>query len=86
MTQVNAHYALDYSLKREQAQFSEEAERLAKQAAYIAANPPSEGRAVSGDITRLIQEAAFLLKRAATIEAGLEAAKLMNAETATTAK
>ncbi|MFJ3601958.1 hypothetical protein ACIPVA_04085 [Streptomyces anulatus] len=84
MAQVTAHDALTYSLKREQAQFSEEAERLAKQAAYIAATPPSDGRAVSGDITRLIQEAAFLLKRAATIEAGLEAAGLMGAEAATT--
>ncbi|KQX44540.1 hypothetical protein OH797_38435 (plasmid) [Streptomyces anulatus] len=86
MAQVTAHDALTYSLKREQAQFAEEADRLAKQAAYIAANPPSEGRAVSGDITRLIQEAAFLLKRAATIEAGLEAVGLMDAETATTEK
>ncbi|WP_272927323.1 hypothetical protein [Streptomyces sp. SID724] len=41
---------------------------------------------MSGDITRLIQEAVFLLKRAAIIEAGLEAAKLMNAESATTEK
>lgn len=39
---------------------------------------------MSGDITRLIQEAAFLLKRAVTIEAGLEAVGLMDAETATT--
>ncbi|WP_329212309.1 hypothetical protein [Streptomyces sp. NBC_01708] len=83
MAQVTAHDALTYSLKREQAQYAEEAERLAKQAAHIAANPPTDGRTVSGDIARLIQEAAFLLKRAVTIEAGVEAAGLMNAETAT---
>ncbi|WP_228994313.1 hypothetical protein [Streptomyces sp. DH8] len=84
MAQVTAHDVLTYSLKREQTQFTEEAERLAKQAAYIAANPPADGRSVSGDITRLMQEAAFLLKRAVTIEAGLEAVGLMGAETATT--
>ncbi|MFE7485426.1 hypothetical protein [Streptomyces sp. NPDC057552] len=84
MAQVTAHDALTYSLKRDQAQFAEEAERLAKQAAYIAANPPTAGRAASGDLTRLIQEAAFLLKRAVTIEAGLEAVGLMGAEAATT--
>lgn len=84
MAKVTAHDALAYSLKREQAQYTEEAERLARQAAYIAANPPTDGRTVSGDINRLIQEAAFLLKRAVTIEAGLEAVGLMNAETATT--
>ncbi|WP_405506273.1 hypothetical protein OG323_05845 [Streptomyces cyaneofuscatus] len=83
MAPVTAHDVLTYSLKREQGQFAEEAERLAKQAAYIAANPPADGRTVSGDIARLIQEAAFLLKRAATIEAGLEAVGLMDAETAT---
>ncbi|MFF4858573.1 hypothetical protein ACFY2N_27170 [Streptomyces rubiginosohelvolus] len=86
MAKVTAHDALSYSLKRDQAQFAEEAERLAKQAAYIAANPPADGRTVSGDITRLMQEAAFLLKRAVTIEAGLEAVGLMGAETATTEK
>ncbi|MEW2068612.1 hypothetical protein [Streptomyces sp. NPDC007346] len=85
MAKVTAHDALAYSLKREQAQFSEEAKRLAEQAARIAANPPAAGRnTVSGDLTRLIQEAAFLLKRAATIEAGLEAVGLMGAEAATT--
>ncbi|MFE9913466.1 hypothetical protein [Streptomyces clavifer] len=84
MAQVTAQDALSYSLKREQAQFAEEAERLAEQAAYIAANPPSDGRTVSGDITRLMQEAAFLLKRAVTIEAGLDAVEMMNAETSTT--
>ncbi|MFD4595688.1 hypothetical protein [Streptomyces rubiginosohelvolus] len=86
MAKVTAHDALSYSLKRDQAQFAEEAERLAKQAAYIAANPPTDRRTVSGDITRLMQEAAFLLKRAVTIEAGLEAVGLMGAETATTEK
>ncbi|MFJ8923820.1 hypothetical protein ACIREK_30635 [Streptomyces sp. NPDC102415] len=84
MAKVTATDALAYSLKREQAQYAEEAERLAKQAAYIAANPPTDGRTVSGDISRLIQEAAFLLKRAVTIEAGLEAIGLMNVETTTT--
>ncbi|MGW2652176.1 hypothetical protein ACWC1D_00720 [Streptomyces sp. NPDC001478] len=83
---VTAKEALAYSLKRDQAQFVEEAERLASQAAYIAANPPSDGRSVSGDITRLIQEAAFLLKRATTIEAGLGAVALMNGETAASEK
>lgn len=83
MAQVTAGDALTCSLKREQAQFSEEAERLAKQAAHIAANPPADGRTVSGDITRLIQEATFLLKRAVTIEAGLEAVGLMGAEAIT---
>lgn len=83
MALVTAHEAMTYSLKREQAQFAEEGERLARQAAYIAANPPTGGRKVSGDITRLIQEAAFLLKRAVTIEAGLEAVGLVSAETAT---
>ncbi|MGW3400295.1 hypothetical protein [Streptomyces zhihengii] len=86
MARVTANDALTYSLKRDQGQFAEEAERLAKNAAYIAANPPSDGRTVSGDITRLIQEAAFLLKRAVTIEAGIEAVGLMNAEAATTEK
>ncbi|MFD7867971.1 hypothetical protein [Streptomyces sp. NPDC059783] len=81
---VTANEALSYSLKRDQAQFIEEAECLASQAACIAANPPSDGRSISGDITRLIQEAAFLLKRATTIEAGLGAIALMNGETATT--
>ncbi|MFE9850375.1 hypothetical protein ACFYPN_16400 [Streptomyces sp. NPDC005576] len=83
MAQVTAREALTYSLKREQDQFAEEAERLAKQAAYIAANPPADGRTVSGDLTRLITEATFLLKRAVTIEAGLEAVGLMGAEVAT---
>ncbi|MFD5695944.1 hypothetical protein [Streptomyces rubiginosohelvolus] len=86
MPKVTARDALSYSLKRDQAQFAEEAERLAKQAAYIAVNPPADGRSVSGDITRLMQEATFLLKRAVTIEAGLEAVGLMGAETATTEK
>ncbi|MYW29685.1 hypothetical protein [Streptomyces sp. SID2119] len=84
MPKVTARDALAYSLKRDQAQFAEEAERLAKQAAYIAANPPADGRSVSGDITRLMQEAAFLLKRAVTIEAGLEAVGLLNAEAEST--
>ncbi|MYR75154.1 MULTISPECIES: hypothetical protein [unclassified Streptomyces] len=84
MAQVTARDALTYSLKREQAQFAEEAERLAKQAAYIAANPAATGRTISGDIARLLQEATFLLKRAATIEAGLEAVELMGAEAITT--
>lgn len=84
MAKVTARDALAYSLKREQGQFAEEAERLARQAAYTAANPPADGRSVSGDITRLMQEAAFLLKWAVTIEAGLEAVGLMGAETATT--
>ncbi|MFD9871733.1 hypothetical protein ACFXI8_26885 [Streptomyces niveus] len=84
MAKVTAHDVLTYSLKREQAQFFEEAARLAKQAAYIAANPPSDGRKASGDITRLIQEATFLLKRAVTIEAGLEAVGLMNTEASST--
>lgn len=85
MALVTAHDALTYSLKRDRAQFAEEAERLAEQAARIAANPPGAGRnTVSGDLARLIQEAAFLLKRAATIEAGLEAVGLMGAEAATT--
>lgn len=84
MAKVTASEALTYSLKREQGQFADEAERLAKQAEYIAANPPTNGRTVSGDITRLIQEAAFLLKRAVTIEAGMEAVGLMNVEAATT--
>ncbi|MFD3970353.1 hypothetical protein [Streptomyces cyaneofuscatus] len=53
MALVTAHDALKYTLRREQSQFSEEAERLATQAAYIAANPPIDGRKVSGDITRL---------------------------------
>ncbi|MFJ6438432.1 hypothetical protein [Streptomyces sp. NPDC091416] len=83
MAQVTASEALTYSIKREQAQFAEEAERLAAQVAYIATNPPTDGRTVSGDITRLIQEATFLLKRAVTIEAGLEAVGLICAETVT---
>lgn len=81
--QLTAASFMSRSIQDEQRRFAQEAERLAKQAAYIAANPPSDGRAVSGDITRLIQEAAFLLKRAATIEASLEAVGLMNAEAAT---
>ncbi|TFI30189.1 hypothetical protein [Streptomyces sp. 4R-3d] len=84
MAQVTAHDALTYSLKREHAQYAEEAERLAKQAAHIAASTPAYGRKVSGDITRLITEATFLLKRAVTIEAGLEAVGLMGAAAAAT--
>lgn len=84
MSKVTASEALTYSLKREQGQFAEEAERLAKNAAYIAANPPADGRTVSGDINRLIQEAAFLLKRAVTIEVSLEAVGLMSVESPVT--
>lgn len=76
---------LSRSIQDEQRRFVQEAELLAEHAARIAANPPAAGRnTVSGDLTRLIQEATFLLKRAVTIETGLEAVGLMGAETATT--
>lgn len=84
MAQVTARDALTSSIKREQGRFAEEAERLAKHAAYIAANPPADGRTVSGDITHLIDEAVFLLRRAVAMEANLEAVGLMDAERATT--
>ncbi|MFD7866960.1 hypothetical protein [Streptomyces sp. NPDC059783] len=80
MAKVSAHDALTFALKRDQALFAEEAEHLAEEAARIAANPPSDGRTVSGDLVRLIQEAGFLLKRATTIEASLQAVGLMSAE------
>ncbi|MET7584671.1 hypothetical protein [Streptomyces microflavus] len=74
---------LSRSIEDEQRRFAQEAERLAEQDACIAANPPGAERGThSGDITRLIQEATFLLKRAVTIEAGLEAVGLMGAEAA----
>ncbi|GGZ83598.1 hypothetical protein [Streptomyces rubiginosohelvolus] len=83
--QLTAASFMSRSIEDEQRRFAQEAERLAEQAARIAANPPGVGRStVSGDLTRLIQEATFLLKRSVTIEAGLEAVGLMNAETATT--
>jgi hypothetical protein len=72
------------SIEQEQERFTQEANRLVEQAAHIAATPPSSQRKVSGDITRLIQEASFLLKRAATIEAGAEALGLMGVEDTTT--
>ncbi|MEV8455465.1 hypothetical protein AB0467_34580 [Streptomyces sp. NPDC052095] len=85
--QLTAASFLSRSIEDEQRRFTQEAERLAEQATRIAATPPSAGRnTVSGDLTRLIQEAAFLLKRAVTIEAGLEAVSLMDAEVNTTKK
>ena len=75
---------LSRSLEDEQRRFVEEAESLADHAARIAARPPASGRStVSGDLTSLIQEATFLLKRAVTIEASLEAVGLMAAEAGT---
>jgi len=72
------------SIESDQQRFAQEAERLAEQAAHIAANLPAAGRStVSGDISRLIQEATFLLKRAVALEVGLEAVALMNSETTT---
>ncbi|MFI1576279.1 hypothetical protein ACH4VQ_36415 [Streptomyces anulatus] len=82
--QLTAASFLSRSIEDEQRRFAQEAERLAEQAARIAANPPATGRTASGDLTRLIAEATYLLKRAVTIEAGLEAVGLMGAETATT--
>ncbi|MEV5283389.1 hypothetical protein ACFYMW_35680 [Streptomyces sp. NPDC006692] len=82
--QLTAASFLSRSIEDEQRRFAQEAQRLAEQAARIAANPPTSGRGtVSGDLTRLIQEATFLLKRAVTIEASLEAVGLMGAEKTT---
>lgn len=65
-------------IAQEQETFTDEANRLAEQAAHIAANPPTTGRGtVSGDLTRLIQSATFLLQRAVKIEATIEAVGLM---------
>lgn len=68
------------STEQERKLFDQEAKRLVEQAVHISANPPSAGRKVSGDITRLIQSAAFLLSRAAKIEASSEALELMDVE------
>ncbi|MEU2578868.1 hypothetical protein ACIP3B_36535 [Streptomyces anulatus] len=84
--QLTAASFLSRSIDDEQRRFTQQAERLAEQAARIAANPPGAGRTAPGDLTRLIAEATYLLKRAVTIEAGLEAVGLMGAETATTEK
>lgn len=85
--QLTAASFLSRSIEDEQRRFTQEAEHLAEQATRIAANPPAAGRnTVSGDLTRLIQEATFLLKRAVTIEATLEAVGLMGAETAAAEK
>ncbi|WP_331728931.1 hypothetical protein OG693_39040 (plasmid) [Streptomyces sp. NBC_01259] len=84
--QLTAASFLSRSIEDEQRRFTQEAELLAEHAARIAANPPTGKRTASGDLTRLIQEAALLLKRAVTIEAGSEAIGLMGAETATTEK
>ncbi|MFJ1900417.1 hypothetical protein [Streptomyces sp. NPDC088115] len=77
---------LSRSIEDEQRRFTQEAELLAEHAARIAANPGCGKRTASGDLTRLIQEAALLLKRAVTIEAGSEAIELMGVETATAEK
>ncbi|QYA98734.1 hypothetical protein KZO11_36765 [Streptomyces anulatus] len=82
-SQLTAASFLTRSIEDEQRRFTQEAERLAEQAARIAANPPNGQRTASGDLTRLIAEATCLLKRAVTIEAGLEAVGLIGAETAT---
>jgi hypothetical protein len=84
MATLTAASFLTRSTEQDQQRWAEEAARLAEQAASIAANPPRNGRKVSGDITRLIQTAALLLQRSATIEASLDALDLMNAEAATT--
>lgn len=85
--QLTAASFLARSIESDQQRFIQEAERLAEQAARIAKNPPADGRnTASGDLTRLIQEATFLLKRAVALEAGLEAVALMNSETAATEK
>lgn len=74
---------LSRTVTKEQEAFTHEARLVAEQAARIAANPPTVQRSVSGDLTRLSQEVAFLLRRAAKIEASLEALGLMEAETST---
>ncbi|SFY52058.1 hypothetical protein [Streptomyces sp. F-1] len=81
-SRITAAHALARSITGEQQMFTEDAQRIAEQAAYIAANPPVEGRTVSGDLTRLSQYVADLLRRAAKIEASVQALALMKAEAA----
>ncbi|GAA2199914.1 hypothetical protein [Streptomyces bangladeshensis] len=78
---ITAATALTRAITWEQEAFARDAEMAARTAAHIAANPPTAGRSVSGDLTRLSQYVADLLRRAAKIEAGLEAISLMDADT-----
>ncbi|MFD7973943.1 hypothetical protein [Streptomyces clavifer] len=72
---------LSRSIEDEQRRFTHEADRLAEQAAGIAASPPAAGRTtVSGDLTR---SATFLLQRAAKIKATIETAGLMTSDNPT---
>lgn len=57
-----------------------DAERIAELAARIAANPPSPGSSMSGDVARLSQYVIDLLRSAARIEANMEAVQLVQAD------
>lgn len=82
---ITAADALARSIAWEQEAFARDAEMIVRQATHIAANPPAVGRTVSGDVTRLAQYVADLLRRSAKIEASLEALTLMDAEAETPA-
>ncbi|MDX5563729.1 hypothetical protein PYK79_10740 [Streptomyces sp. ID05-04B] len=84
---VTAATALTAATQWEQEAFIRDAERVAQAAAHIAANPPTAERTtVSGDLTRLSQNVADLLRRAAKIEANFQALSLMNATDPATEK
>ena len=85
-TPIDAATALSRVTEWEQEAFARDAERAAHAAAHIAANPPTMGRTVSGDLARLSQAVADLLRRAAKIEASLEALSLKNAADPATEK
>ncbi|MCX5000967.1 hypothetical protein [Streptomyces longwoodensis] len=74
---IDAAAALTRATEWELEAFVKDAEKAARDAAHIAANPPTMGRTVSGDLTRLSQYVADLLRRAAKIEASFEALSLM---------
>ncbi len=81
-TSVTAEALLSRGVAREQEDFIRDARRVAELAAHIPENPPTAQRAVSGDLTRLSQYVADLLRRAAKIEATIEAVGLMETDTA----
>lgn len=67
-------------IQQEQQLFAEEAQSMARQAAHVAANPPTAQRTVAGELTRLSQDVAHLLSRASKIEASIAALTLLEAD------
>ncbi|MFE3577819.1 hypothetical protein [Streptomyces vinaceus] len=68
---------IERMITQEQETYLADAQRVAELAAHIANTPPSATRAVSGDLTRLSQHVADLLRRAAKLEATIEMAALL---------